>query len=133
MKMFFRSLAFFILVLLSFSCTTRKIYHPEKFEIKSGLSADEVTEKVMISVKGQGWEYLLIKPGVVMATWNWKGRNSLVAVMEIVFDEHEIFIKYGNSRGLKYNGQKVHRRFNYEVKNLEQSLRASLSATPVSH
>lgn len=124
-------LTILVLIGLTFflNCTTRKIYEPNSLEIRSGLSLEEISERVMLSVKGQGWEYELLKPGAVIATWKYKNQNRLIVVLEINYDTNHIQIKYRDSRGLSYDGTRIHRRYNFEVIQLEESLKRSLGST----
>ena len=117
------------LVLIALGCVTAKPIHSVSnapiSTTKSNPSLDEVGKAIVRAGVSLGWQMKETKPGNIMGTYS---TQNLVAVVDVTYNTKSYSIAHKDSTGLSYTGQAIHERYNMWVWNLDQRIRAHLSA-----
>jgi hypothetical protein len=93
--------------------------------MKSNPSLGEIGKTIVSAGVSLGWQMKETKPGYIMGTYS---TGNLVAVVDVIYNTKSYSIAHKDSTGLSYTGQSVHERYNMWVRNLDQRIRAQLSA-----
>lgn len=89
-------------------------------------SLDEIGRAIRAAGASLKMQMLQVSPGVIHATYmTSKGRS---AVMEVKYDTTQYRITYKDSVGMNYDGNNIMKGYNSWVQNLDNSIRAQLSA-----
>jgi len=88
-------------------------------------SLDEIGNAIVRAGVSLNMQMLKVEPGLITATYTPRGPS---ATMEIRYDTKQYSITYKDSRGLRYDGAEIHKKYNIWVRNLDSRIRAQLSA-----
>ena len=117
------------LVLIALGCVTAKPIHSVSgapiSTSKSNPSLGEIGKAIVSAGVSLGWQMKETKPGNITGTYS---TQNLVAVVDVNYNTKSYSIAHKDSTGLSYTGQTVHERYNIWVRNLDQKIRAQLSA-----
>lgn len=117
------------LVLLAAGCRTpTPVYNVTDAQVvatKANPSLDEVGQAIQRAGVSLGWQMKLTKPGHILGTLNLRTH---VAVVDVNYSTKSYSIKYKDSTELNYDGTNIHPNYNSWVQNLDQRIRAQLSA-----
>ena len=117
------------LVLVTLGCLASKPIHSVSdmpiSTMKSNPTLAEIGKVIVSAGVGLGWQMKETKPGNIVGTYSTK---DLVAVVDVKYSTKSYSIVYKDSTGLSYTGQTVHERYNMWIRNLDQKIRAQLSA-----
>ena len=117
------------LVLVTLGCMTAKpIHNVSDMPIstaKSNPSLGEIGKAIVSAGASLGWQMKETKPGNITGTYS---TGNLIAVIDVTYNTKSYSIAHKDSTGLSYTGQAVHERYNMWVRNLDQRIRAQLSA-----
>jgi len=89
------------------------------------VSLDDVGNAIVRAGTSLNMQMLKVGPGLITATYTPRGPS---ATMEIKYDTKEYSITYKDSQGMRYDGSQVHKKYNIWVHNLDNRIRAQLSA-----
>ena len=96
--------------------------------IETGTDAPVITDQVgnaiMEAGKGLGWKMASVKTGEISGTYSNAKQSATVA---IPYTTKTYSILYKNSSNFKYNGTKIHKRYNELVSGLDAAIRRELS------
>jgi hypothetical protein len=124
------ALACLVLAVLT-SCRTTTIYNVVDSPVSTASgkepSLDQVTKAIVAAGTGLGWSMAVVHPGLINGTLNVRSHQ---AVVEIPYTTKAYSIKYKNSSDLKYDPEKqtIHSNYRGWVQNLDNAIRARLSA-----
>jgi hypothetical protein len=117
------------LVLVTLGCMTNKpIQSVSDMPIsttKSNPTLGEIGKVIISAGVSLGWQMKETKPGNIVGTYS---TQNLIAVVDVNYSTKSYSIVHKDSTGLSYTGQTVHERYNMWVRNLDQRIRAQLSA-----
>jgi len=117
------------LVLVALGCmATKPIHSVSDMPIsttKSNPSLGEIGKAIVGAGVSLGWQMRETKPGNIVGTYN---SGKLMAVVDVTYTTKSYSITHKDSTELNYTGQTVHERYNMWVRNLDQRIRAQLSA-----
>src|SRR5712691_9274675 len=88
-------------------------------------SLDEVGNAIVRAGTSLNMQMLKAGPGLITATYTPRGPS---ATMEIRYDTKQYSITYKDSQGMRYDGSQIHKKYNIWVHNLDNRIRAQLSA-----
>ena len=115
------------LVVLFIGCTAPLLEitdNPIKAGDEQSVSMDQVREAIMQAGEGLGWKMQATQPGEIIGTYQWK-RHS--AIVKIPYSTQHYSIFYKSSQNLRYNGAKIHKRYNILVENLSTAIGRELT------
>jgi hypothetical protein len=121
--------SFFIglLVVLLAACSS-PLFEIRDNPIEAGtdapVSMNQVGDAIMEAGKGLGWKMASTKNGEVTGTYSNAKQSATVA---IPYTTKTYSILYKNSSNFKYNGTKIHKRYNELVSGLDAAIRRELS------
>jgi hypothetical protein len=92
---------------------------------KSNPSLDEVGKVIIQAGASLGWQMKRTKPGHILGTLNIRTH---VAVVDINYSTTSYSIQYKDSTELSYDGTNIHPNYNGWVQNLDNRIRAQLTA-----
>jgi hypothetical protein len=84
---------------------------------------EEIESAILTSSGYLGWRGEVVAPGQIVLTKAWSAHS---ATVEVAFDLAHYSIHYKNSVNLDYDGQRIHRRYNAFVTELNRSIQAEL-------
>lgn len=117
------------LVLVTLGCMSAKpIQEVSNMPIstaKSNPTLAEIGKAIVTAGVSLGWQMKETKPGIIMGTYS---SGNVTAVVDVNYNTKSYSIVHKDSTGLSYTGQTVHERYNMWVRNLDQRIRAQLSA-----
>lgn len=126
---FYKPLLSGFLVILFVGCTA-PLFEVTDNEIEAGdeqeITQDQVKEAIMEAGKGIGWKMKDTEPGEIIGTYQ---SRKYSASVKIPYSPKEYSIFYKSSHGLRYNGVKIHKRYNELVKNLSAAIGRELAKT----
>lgn len=108
------------------SCSSgSSVYNVEKTELNGPHSASlgDIERAIAKAGSRRGWTTKSVSPGLVTSTYS-RGRRT--AVVDIAFDTKSFSITYKDSRGYRYNGERIHGKYNARVKKLAASIRKEM-------
>ncbi len=115
------------LVLLMGACSS-PLFEIRDNPIEAGttmpVTMDQVSTAIMDAGKGLGWKMTLIKKGEISGLYQTAKQNATVA---IPYTTKQYSILYKNSSNFKYDGTKIHKRYNDLVTGLDAAIRRELS------
>ena len=91
---------------------------------EKSASIQELGEAVIRAGGALGWRMQRIKPGHIVGTLFLK---SLMAAVDITFNEDVYSIRYKNSSNLKYDGAEINPDYNEWIKKLDDSINREFS------
>lgn len=92
--------------------------------VEPSLSEDQVAQAVRQGAVAAGWSIVSEKPGVVLARASEGGHHATVSVR---YDDNGYVISHeSSSEGLKYDGETIHRRYNYWVERLDRFVKQEM-------
>lgn len=116
----------FVLVLVT-GCTA-PLFEITDNKIETGTEAPVTSEQVKIAIldagKGLNMKMVAAKPGEIQGTYQ---GGSYTAVVAIPYTKQTYGIHYKSSTNLKYDGNKIHKKYNTFVNNLDVAIRRELS------
>ncbi|HSB48068.1 MAG TPA: hypothetical protein VLD15_00980 [Burkholderiales bacterium] len=92
---------------------------------KTNPSLDEVGKTIVQAGASLGWQMRQTKPGHVLGTLYLRRH---VAVVDITYSAKSYSINYKDSTELDYDGANIHPNYNGWIQNLDNRIRAQLSA-----
>jgi hypothetical protein len=92
---------------------------------KSNPSLKEVGNVIVQAGASLGWQMKQTKPGHMLGTLNIRRH---VAVVDINYSTSSYSIQYKDSAELNYDGSSIHPNYNSWIQNLDNRIRAQLSA-----
>ena len=113
------------------SCRTTTIYNVVDSPVATASgkepSLDQVTKAIVAAGTGLQWTMSVVHPGLIVGTLNIRSHQ---AVVEIPYTTKAYSIKYKNSSDLNYDPEKqtIHSNYRGWVQNLDNAIRARLSA-----
>lgn len=117
------------MVLLAAGCRTpTPVYNVTNASVstaKSNPSLDEIGRTIVQAGAALGWQMKQVKPGYILGTLNIRKH---VAVVDINYSAKSYSIQYKDSTELNYDGASIHPNYNGWVQNLDNRIRAQLSA-----
>jgi len=121
------SLSTGLLVLVLGACSSQ-LFEVRDNPIETGTDAsvtmDQVGDAIMEAGKGLGWKMAAAKKGEISGTYSNAKQSATVA---IPYTTKTYSILYKNSSNFKYNGTKIHKRYNELVSGLDAAIRRELS------
>jgi hypothetical protein len=123
------SVIFFALVcvVIGLEACTSRIFEIRDNPIERGKEAvtiDQVSAAIMNAGSGVGWKMSQASSEQIDAVYQWSKHSATVA---IPFTTTHYSIIYKTSTNLKYDGNKIHKRYNKLVTNLDTAIRRELS------
>lgn len=109
-------------ILMLTACRTAPVLNIDNAAIPEGptpLTMTEIEGAIVKAGTGLGWSMSLIKPGHIVGTLNVRSHQ---AVVDVTYNEKDFNIDYKSSNNLKYNGKKIHHKYNNWVLNLEDAI-----------
>ncbi len=88
------------------------------------VTMEQVGEAIMEGGKGLGWKMTSTKKGEIAGTYSTPKQSATVA---IPYTTKTYSILYKNSSNFKYNGTKIHKRYNELISGLDTAIRRELS------
>lgn len=88
------------------------------------VTAEQVKTAIMDAGKGMNMKMVATKPGEIQGTYQ---GGSYTAVVAIPYSKQAYGIHYRSSQNLKYDGNKIHKKYNTFVTNLDTAIRRELS------
>ena len=88
------------------------------------VTMDQVGSAIMEAGKGLGWKMSTTKKGEIGGTYSNSKQSATVA---IPYSTKNYSILYKNSSNFKYDGTKIHKRYNDLVNGLDAAIRRELS------
>lgn len=92
---------------------------------KSNPSLDEIGQIIVRAGASLGWQMKQTKPGHILGTLYLRTH---VAVVDVNYNTTSYSIQYKDSKDLNYDGANIHPNYNGWVQNLDNRIRAQLSA-----
>ena len=92
---------------------------------KSNPSLDEIGKTIVQAGASLGWQMKQTKPGHVLGTLYLRTH---VAVVDVNYTTTSYSIQYKDSTDLNYDGTNIHPNYNGWIQNLDNRIRAQLSA-----
>lgn len=92
---------------------------------KANPSLDEIGKTIVLAGASLGWQMKPIKPGYILGTLSIRKH---VAVVDINYSAKSFSINYKDSTELNYDGTSIHPNYNGWIQNLDNRIRAQLSA-----
>jgi hypothetical protein len=86
--------------------------------------ATSVREAIHRAILSRGWTVAGETPGVLTATIQ---KDGISATVDISYTATDYSIVYRDSTGLKYDGNRIHKRYNHWVDRLQASITAELT------
>ncbi len=118
-----------ILVLLAAGCRgSVPIYNVTDAPVaasKPNPSLDEVGKVIIRAGASLGWQMKETRPGQILGTLYLRNH---VAVVDVNYSVKSYSIRYKDSTELNYDGQNIHANYNGWIQNLDNRIRAQLSA-----
>ena len=118
------------LVLVMAGCTA-PLFEITDNKIETGTEAPVTSEQVKTAIldagKGLNMKMVATKPGEIQGTYQ---SGSYTAVVSIPYTKQNYGIHYKSSQNLKYDGNKIHKKYNTFVNNLDVAIRRELSTLP---
>ncbi len=115
-----------LLVLVgALACRTAPIYEVDRQPLRGVDSFQEAQNEIARAARMNGWEVELVNPGHFIATKR-KGRH--VASVDIHHDGWYYSIHYRNSAMFKYDGQNIHKLYNFWIESLENTINGEVAA-----
>ena len=116
-----------LLVLLLAACSST-LFEIRDNPIETGtegpVSMNQIGDAITEAGKGLGWKMASTKNGELSATYSNAKQSATVA---IPYTTKTYSILYKNSSNFKYNGTKIHKRYNELVSGLDAAIRRELS------
>ena len=92
---------------------------------KSGSkNVKDIKRTIVLAGSRLGWQMHPVRPGLVRAT---RFSQGFMAKVDISYTSQSYSITYKDSSNLKYDGQKIHGRYNQWIKQLHKHIRAGLA------
>ena len=117
-------------VLILFSACTAPLYEISETPIETGteqaLSPAQVETAIIAAGEGIGWKMKANKPGEITGTFQ---SSRFTAAVKIPFSSQNYSIFYKSSKNLKYDGAKIHRKYNELVQNLSTAIGREVTKT----
>ena len=116
-----------LLVVLLAACSSTLFEirdNPIETGTNASVSMDQVGDAIMEGGKGLGWKMAAVKKGEISGTYSNAKQSATVA---IPYTTKTYSILYKNSSNFKYNGTKIHKRYNELVSGLDAAIRRELS------
>ena len=92
------------------------------------LSEEKMGDAIIAAGLKRRWEMEKIGRGQIKAT---QRRQTHLAVVDIYYSNESYTMRYNSSQDLLYNGSKIHRTYNFWLRNLESDIAASLQMAAV--
>lgn len=86
---------------------------------------DDVRKAILNAGAKLGWQMKDVEPGYMIATLTLRTH---MAQVDIRYNKQNYNIQYKNSSNLDYDGSSIHSNYNGWVQNLDNAIRANLSA-----
>lgn len=116
-----------VLVAIMAGCTA-PLYEITDNKIETGaeapVTAEQVKNAILDAGKGLNMKMVPTKPGELQGSY--QGGN-YTAVVAIPYTKDSYGIHYKSSTNLKYDGNKIHKKYNTFVTNLDTAIRRELS------
>lgn len=121
------SLLFAALALVLVGCRIAPVYDAPRTEFVTSrpVTASEVEQTIRQAGASLGWQVVQRGPGKLEGVLALRDHR---AVVDISYDTRSYSIKYKDSSNLQYDGANIHRNYNGWVQNLDNTIRARLSA-----
>jgi hypothetical protein len=125
-----RKMAFVAIIVLTMGligCVTQPVYNVEQSSINasSSVSMAKVKKAIVSAGAERGWSMKEVKPGHLVATLFARKHK---AVVDIRYSKKNYSITYNDSVALKYDGEKIHKRYNGWIMNLDRQIQIRLSS-----
>ena len=110
-------------VLILFSACVAPLYEITETPIETGteesISLSQIETAIITAGEGIGWKMKASKPGEITGTYK---ESKFTAAVKIPFSSQTYSIFYKSSKNLKYDGAKIHRKYNELVQNLSTAI-----------
>lgn len=116
-----------LLIVLIAGCTA-PLFEITDNKIETGteapVSLEQVKTAIMDAGKGLNMKMVATKPGEIQGTYQ---TGNATAVVAIPYTKQSYGIHYKSSQNLKYDGNKINKKYNTFVTNLDTAIRRELS------
>ena len=117
-------------VLILFSACTAPLYEISETPIETGteqgLTLAQVETAIKTAGEGIGWKMKTVKPGELTGTFK---SSRYTASVRIPYSPQNYSIFYKGSQNLKYDGAKIHKKYNELVQNLSTAIGREMNKT----
>jgi hypothetical protein len=116
-----------VLALFVTGCATVPVYNVSNAPVVSpagALTEDQVGLAIVRAGSSLGWKMDQVTPGHIIGALYLREH---VAKVDILYTATQYSINYKDSQKLKYKDDKIHRKYNYWVHNLDRTIRTQLS------
>ncbi len=119
-------LAGIVLALLG-GCRSAGIYNVGDAPVVANktVSMDDVQKAIVRAGTALGWQMKPMEPGLIVGTLNLRNH---MAMVNIKYNTSKYSITYKDSSNLDYDGSNIHKNYNGWVQNLDNGIRAQLTA-----
>jgi len=123
----FKIFALVLLVAFLAACRTAPIYNVDDAPVTTADNAQptmkQIEQAIVQAGTGLGWRMEPQGPGHIVGTLYLRGN---MAQVDINYDRKSYSIHYKDSKGLNYDGEKIHKNYNGWVQNLDNRIRSRL-------
>jgi hypothetical protein len=98
--------------------------NPIETGAEGSVTLDQVGSAIMDAGKGLGWKMVMTRQGEIAANYSSAKQSATVA---IPYSTNTYSILYKNSTNFKYNGTKIHKRYNELISGFDAAIRRELS------
>ena len=117
-------------VLILFSACVAPLYEisdtPIETGTEEGLTLAQVETAIKTAGEGIGWKMKTVKPGEITGTFR---SSRYTAAVRIPYSPQNYSIFYKSSKNLKYDGAKIHKKYNELVQNLSTAIGREVTKT----
>ena len=117
-------------VLILFNACTAPLYEISETPIETGteqgLTLAQVETAIKTAGEGIGWKMKSVKPGEITGTFK---SSRYTASVRIPYSPQNYSIFYKGSQNLKYDGAKIHKKYNELVQNLSTAIGREMNKT----
>lgn len=116
------------LALLLVGCRTAPVYNVADAPVNttsSNVALEDMEKAITRAGVGLGWQMKPVEPGHTIGTLYLR---SHMAQVDIRYNQQSYSITYKDSSELNYDGESIHSNYNGWIKNLDNQIKAQLSA-----
>ena len=116
------------LALLLVGCRTAPVYNVTDAPVNSSSGSptlEDMSQAITKAGVGLGWQMKPVEPGYTIGTLYLR---SHMAQVDIKYNAQSYSITYKDSSDLNYDGEVIHKNYNGWIQNLDNRIRAELSA-----